>query len=1132
MKALVREHIQQLDVSQGGGIVSEKIRVQTIDNPMLVIGIGGTGIDALLRLKYQINRRFKLPEDPLSRKKKEKPDNIEFIAFETNEHDRNKRYKGIGLDPITEFVLLSNPEIGGVLQNRSILEPYITEWLSPELSITDGISGASGVRQAGRLLMFTKITQVVQTIEKKIKMLTEGTNKKLMVFILTGLSGGTGSGCFLDIAYIVRGILEKEFGSAGVDRVNTLGYVFTPDVNLSNKSLSTHTRDYIAKNGYAALKELDYWMNVDERMERFKQQYGNLLTVNSPMPPFNLCHLISATNLEGKPLENAYDYCMNVTAENITNFMANEEKQSGEEFAIHDYISNIRTNINQMPKAYAANYQYNVIGASSAVLPIEEITTYLAYRLFKKMEKMFAVAPTQEDAEKFARKLGIDIDTVARKFEERVPEPIPGYENSERLSYNNVIKQQLVSIDNELEQGYLAKAREAYIKCKKQHPGELVETFSEMITKVFLHPEQGPFYASRLIHSDKGFCLLKMISSYIESLKVNLDSFPREIDGARENANEKLGDARSAFISKEKKKNAYIEAKIHEYQLHADQEKIEQMIEFYEDLYRLLNDENNRIYNVFTEILNALNQIFDKNGDILINGEEETDKSGNKTYYWNIVNVPDIAGVISKFMDDKSTDDLIREFTGLLLKRSDKWVREQEVDIVNEISDFLSDEFGDLITKSMEEFLQIKYGQDETIERIIERKIANKLDEEAIPVFHLSNSVGNLHFPSWGFVSVPVKAPGILKGIKNYQNTSISGSRFTVKESEVKNRIFWLNTKNGVPLFVYTPLKVYEESYERTILEREGIGRHLVQTEKNNWAYLPSPIPEKSWGETYSNSRVQAYNTRIRQLFARALSFGCIVEKNADSKTSSRYECIATKPFDLQAVLGKYKLQAGQSAQTKPNPGETKRCLDELKGLLAGGLERVQVRDIFGSVNEEMAQENLIRSPELIKLVSEEVEKYAAIQSKIEELEATLAAMKGEEALLDQFVEVMYTGTICKKGALYVYDKDEEEDAWEPFVNLMKVNKWVEFAIYEKMRELEPKRLNLLSRKATKRSNELTNQEDTQQLVAKLEELAAAFQKGKNDLEYDRDELINGEEVYQFYKNAWSKLNNMLQTLK
>ena len=127
MKATVREHIQQLDVSKGGGIISDKIRVDTIDNPMLVIGLGGTGIDALLRLKYQINRRFKLPNDSLTQRKKEKPDKIEYLAFETNEQDRKKKYNGIGLDPIKEFVLLSNPEIGGLLQNRSILEPFIME---------------------------------------------------------------------------------------------------------------------------------------------------------------------------------------------------------------------------------------------------------------------------------------------------------------------------------------------------------------------------------------------------------------------------------------------------------------------------------------------------------------------------------------------------------------------------------------------------------------------------------------------------------------------------------------------------------------------------------------------------------------------------------------------------------------------------------------------------------------------------------------------------------------------------------------------------------------------------------------------------------------------------------------------
>lgn len=1129
MKPIVREHIQQLDVSLGGGIVSEKIRVDTIDNPILIIGLGGTGIDALLRLKYQINRRFKLPEDPLSKKKMDKPNNVEFLAFETNEQDRGKRYKGIGLDPINEFVLLSNPEIGGLLQNRSVLEPYITDWLSPELSITDGMNGAAGVRQAGRLLLFTKINQVVQAIDKKIKTLSVGTNKKLMVFLLTGLSGGTGSGCFLDIAYIVRGIIERDHGSAGIDRVNTLGYLFTPDINLSNKSLSEHTREYIKKNGYAALKELDYWMNVDSRGERFQQKYGNILTVNSPLPPFNLCHLISATNTEGKLLENAYDYTMNVTAENITNFMASEEKQSGEEFAIHDYISNIRTNIAQMNKMYPANYEYNIIGASSAVLPIEEMTTYLGYRLFQKMEKMFIKAPSQEDVEKFARKLGVDLDTMIKTFESRVPEPLPGFENSERLSYSNVIKTQAVNMDTELEQTFLVRAREEYIKAKKQLPGEIAGQFTDQVRRMFLHPEQGPFYVSRLIHTDKGFCLLKMLLSYIETLRENLTRIPRDIEAAEELAYQRLGDAKSAFVSKDKKKNAYIYAKIDEYWLRADIERTEQMIEFYEDLYDLLNRENNRIYNVYTEVLNALNTIFAKNGDILINGDEQKDHKGNRTYYWNIVSVPDISKVISKAMEQKEVDDLIRDFNLAILEQSNQWVKEQEVDIVNSISDFLTQKFGDLITQSMEEFLIMKYGQEESIEKFVERNIASKLDEEAVPVFHLSNSAGSLYFPSWGFVSVPVNAPSILKGIRNYQNHAVGKSHFTIKESEVKNRIFWLNTRNGVPLFVYTPLKVYEESYERTILDKEGIGRHLVQTEKMNWTYLPSPIPEKSWGETYVNPRVQSYNARVREEFTRACGFGVIIEKHDDQNTSNRYTVRFTKPLDLDAWMQRYDMQLHAA---KPNLGEVKRAVVELKRLLDGGLEQAGTKDIFGSINEELAKENLIRSPELILRVREELVKYTAVEAKIAELTQVLDLHKGEEKWLDQYIEALYTGTIVKKGALYVYDRDEEEEAWEPFANVLRSHDYIEFEVFNRFRQLDEKQLNTLMRKASRRDAELTASEDIAPLVAKLDELYEAYLDARGRLEYEKIELAHGEDAYQFYKEMTTKLHAIRRKLK
>lgn len=1136
MKSIVREHIQQLDVSLGGGIVSDKIRVDTIDNPMLVIGLGGTGIDALLRLKYQINRSFKLPEDNLTKKRKEKPDNIEFLAFETNEQDKGKKYpsidNGIGLDLDSELVLLSNAEIGSLLQNRSILEDYITEWLSPELSISDGMKGACGNRQAGRLLLFTKIIQVVESIRKKINILSEGRDKKLVVFILTGITGGTGSGCFLDIAYIVRGIMDAKYGNKGVDKVDILGYVFTPDVNLSKRDLSLHTQEYIQKNGYAALKELDYWMNAEAREEKFKQRYGNVLTVNSPLPPFNLCHLISATNTNGKFLENAYDYCMNVTAENIVNFMANEEKASGAEFAIHDYISNISMNIAQMQKPYAANYKYNIIGASAAILPIEEITTYLAYRLFKKIEKMFASAPEKEDVDSFMRKLGMDRDSISMRFEDKVPEALPGYEHSERLSHYNVIKTQAVNLDTELEQEYLSRARTEYIKTKKQLPNEILERFREDVKRSFLNPSLGPIYISRLIYTIKGFCLLETVASYIESLKVDIQRIPADIKGQENSAQELMTEARSAIINKTNKKNSYIKAKIDQYKLRADEIRMANMVEFYEDVYNLFNDENNKIYSIFTEVLNTLNQIFDKNANILVNSQEALDDNNNKTYHWNVISVPDVVKVVDGIMKEKDVDELLRDFLQEMLINSDKWVKEKDIDILGSISDFISDKFGDLITRSMEDFLTIRYGEDEMLDQIVKRRIANKLDENAIPVFHLSNSSGDLHFPSFGFVSVPIKTPSILKGIKAYQSEAIgkSNSKFNIKESTMTNRIFWLNTMNGIPLFAYSPMQLYEECYEKTIMEREGVGRHLFQTEKINWINIPSPIPEKSWGDTYINPRVKAYNAYVRELYTKAKQQGCLVEKESSNNTSNRFECIITKSFDITELLSKYDLSL--NSEGKPNFTLISKCLQELKTMLETGLEIDYRKSIFDSHTEEFAKENFIRSPQLIKLMEEELVKYDCIKKKINELEMLLSTLEHESKLLDTFIEILYTNTIIKKGALYVYDKEIDEDAMEPFVNLMEVKKYPEHVLFSNFAKLDEKRKLILTKKNEKRKKLLLSSGDTTALVSMLNEFENIFSKRKEVLDYEFNEIPDGDKIYEFYKRVLIMIKDIKQNIQ
>jgi len=865
-----------MDIAQGGGILSEKVRISTINHPVLVIGLGGTGIDALLRLKYQVGRRFKLPHS--ATQKKAKPDNIEFLAIETNEHDK-KHYKGVTLDPHTEIALLSNAAIGSILNNRSTMPDYIKSWLSPNLTITDGTKGASGNRQAGRLLLFEKINTLIDAIDNKIRTLRPSQENKLLVFVLSGLSGGTGGGMFLDIAYIVRGLMEREYGAKGIDKVETMGYLFTPDVNLSANNLNIHTEEYIQRNGYAALKELDYWMNLEERKgQRFSQAYGTRLTVNSGLAPFNLCHLISASNTDGVYIKGAYDHCMSVTAENIVNFLALEEKET-QEFAIQDYYSNLLSNIQTMKTnlpqgfAHSANFTYNIIGASSASLPTEGFNAYMAHSFFTCLAPMFDAMPDDYDLNQFVNTCGLDISALGAELARTLPPIKLDYIGTDFFSHQNVIKSARVNIDEKLTEQYNAAKRQ--LSQYRQLAAKTAEVVKKELGLVFLNTaeNQGPIYAARLLHSAINPCLTARFKTCQEHLQEKITAALDEIQALEILADTRLADAQKAiFLLKEPRKNAYIEAKIKLYQALLQKDCFSTLVNVYKEITALLTTEVDK-HHLYVEILQEVRKTFAKNTKYLDNLAEQ--------HSWNMCEVSDIQAEIDRYVQENHLEATQNFAKTLLLNTGNQ-------DITSTISDFLYDQFGGLLSRPMTEFLQQKHGENILVESIVEADIAPRLYKDAKPVFNLDNP-GLFNFASYGMVSVPKNAPEILRGIEAYQNQALANStaRFNIRKSNITDRIFWLNTQNGVPLFAYSPIKVYEELYERTIHTREGVGRHLVMNENESWVDLPSPIPEFLWGDTYDNPRQKALNDEAREIFEAAK------QKGAIQVLGGYYTCIA-----------------------------------------------------------------------------------------------------------------------------------------------------------------------------------------------------------------------------------------------
>ncbi|MFL6563178.1 MAG: hypothetical protein ACJ8MO_44665 [Bacillus sp. (in: firmicutes)] len=93
------------------------------------------------------------------------------------------------------------------------------------------------------------------------------------------------------------------------------------------------------------------------------------------------------------------------------------------------------------------------------------------------------------------------------------------------------------------------------------------------------------------------------------------------------------------------------------------------------------------------------------------------------------------------------------------------------------------------------------------------------------------------------------------------------------------------------------------------------------------------------------------------------------------------------------------------------------------------------------------------------------------------------------------------------------------------------LNLIVDFELYNAFKSLNQKKMDQLQKKSDRRSNDMINQENTTELVTALEEMAATYSREKEGLDYDYQDIVNGEELYSFYKEMMLKVNDMLRQL-
>ncbi|MDR0935252.1 MAG: tubulin-like doman-containing protein [Oscillospiraceae bacterium] len=1047
--AMAKDRLEhELILSLGGGIYYDKARVPADENTAtLFVGLGGTGADMLIRIKNEVTRRMKLPDDGNGKITGDTPNNIGFLAFDTDKSTVQKTWGVASFDPFgSEFCSLSVDNMPNVIASRKQLAESgdpVWKWYD-KIDPIAGMDGAGGLRQIGRLMLFENVKKVYETIENKLKKIREGGITRAMVVLVTGIAGGTGSGTFLDMAYL----LHKALNQLDFKKQWVLGYIVLPDVNLLRGGLP----ERLWANGFACLKELDYFMasGEGEQKDRFAQNYGSGIEVNdAENRAFHFCHLLSAQDMEGKPL--SYDKVIGSMAENVFAYIAGEvgAQQSG-----NSSMSSMYDNINNYMDTLSASspipacYRYLALGSYKLEIPYEEISTLLAVRLFERLAPVFALTPSQEDFAKDMKYLKMDSDYLCnRSLTENVsPSPVDGANN---YQYGQIWGN---GNDHYFRNGVYSDVRDwiarnfqskALVESAAQFANDRYGKFLDFVKANIKNEKKGPVYLTRLIKSDKSWNIisgLEKVSEHCNTVSAQCASHSAALEKEVQLA---YNAGHGKIIMKQKAVDGYIAAlrdwTVNECNTVVYEERAKVVLQL-RDRLKLLHD---KIFSRLVDVIEVLPGIFNQNLKYITNQQSQAAQEGtldDTKLIWPLKFESEnrrefeemLRGACGNFLDSLMTN--LTKWTGCDLETLDD-NSGRSTDVPGFISAFIGEQFGNLLNINMEDIMTSKLSGAEGLDDYLHTQLL-RLKERSIPMFSMRGAYRNTSVTDFAIVSVPEDCEDIKRAANNY----LGNDKITVKVSSEKTRLYYVKVVSHLPLYAYTKIEEAEKKYEE--LMRNGAtqkGSHL------DGAWLdgfPSPLPEGAWTpDVYSNPRVKSYNAAIREAFDSCLEGGIVVPDNAEAPRKYFLHIADAKKADsLKTVLH----------------GSLNDRLEQLREIRTElwGAETVELtamgtyKNSDGKTLVDNIRESVLRLPKICEKLTEQAQilkKYDALSKEIEDpryfanaLICGLVVKQGFEIVLKRslnsaIVEPLYDTTLDKAF--------EEYEAFVNFCGLLDANR-------------------------------------------------------------------------------------------
>ncbi len=250
----------------------------------LIVGLGGTGMDTLLRIKKLFVETYG-----------ELPPMIGLLGVDTDGSAYKKtipsRYGDIALDPSEQLAIKINNARDIYVNNKDHFKWVFSENVPALAGLKN--AGAGQVRTNGRFVLKVNSEAVLNKIRSATDAVLNararqesqysvlGNDNTLDIHIIFSVCGGTGAGTFIDMAYLLQHIRPND---------PITGYGVLPDVfeTMSNAGMNN-----VKPNAFGAVQDLDFLMKlafdkdpitldfINEQIETVERPFKNFFFIDN-----------------------------------------------------------------------------------------------------------------------------------------------------------------------------------------------------------------------------------------------------------------------------------------------------------------------------------------------------------------------------------------------------------------------------------------------------------------------------------------------------------------------------------------------------------------------------------------------------------------------------------------------------------------------------------------------------------------------------------------------------------------------------------------------------------------------------------------------------------------------------------